>query len=148
MTVNLSFIKQIKVRTEALRQIVLMIDYIEISIKYQSLNIKDIFNQLRKSKKYNLLTFINSFVENNNLECDFNTLTFRKSFSSYTLQLLNGFFSMLGKSDIDGQIINCETYKCFFKDELQKTEANEERTIKTGTAIFFCIALFILILLI
>lgn len=151
ISANISYIKQIKNRTEALRQVYLMIDYIEICIKYQSLDLKDIFRHIYNTDKFSLLYFIKDF-EKNSFNVDFSEYSFRtvknlNIFSPYSCELLKGFFSMLGKSDVDGQILNCETYKEFFKTEADKASRSEERKIKTGSSLLFGIALFVLIII-
>ena len=149
--VNISYIKQIKNRTEALRQVFLMIDYIEISIKYQSLDLKEIFQHIYNSEKFPLLLFIKDF-KRQEFAVDFanyNFQTFKNLnfFSPYSCNLLNGYFSMLGKSDVDGQILNCETYKEFFKQEIESSSKSEERKIKTGSCLLFGIVFLMLIIL-
>lgn len=149
--VNISYIKQIKNRTEALRQVLLMIDYIEISIKYQSLDLKDIFRNICNSDKFPLLSFIKDFKKQG-FAVDFANYNFQtvknlNLFSPYSCNLLNGYFSMLGKSDVDGQILNCETYKEFFKQEIEKSSESEERKIKTGSCLLFGIVFLMLIVL-
>lgn len=145
---NISYIKQIKNRTEALRQVYLMIDFIEISIKYQSLDLKDIFKHIYSSEKFKLLVFLKDFKKSNFSE-DFSQYSFRSvktanMFSPYSCELLSGFFSMLGKSDVDGQLLNCETYKKFFKAEQESAKLAEERKIKTGTALLLGTAFLLL----
>lgn len=148
---NISYIKQIKNRTEALRQVYLMIDYIEISIKYQSLDLKDIFRHIYNSDKFKLLVFLKDFKKSD-FSSDFSQYSFRSlknanMFSPYSCELLNGFFSMLGKSDVDGQILNCETYKKFFKAEQECVQAEEEQKIKTGSALLLGVMLLLLIII-
>lgn len=148
---NISYIKQIKNRTEALRQVYLMIDYIEICIKYQSLDLKEIFQHIYNSEKFSLLSFLKDF-KRLNFSADFSEYNFRtvknlNTFSPYSCELLSGFFSLLGKSDVDGQILNCETYKEFFKTESDKAFENEERKIKTGSSILFGAVLLLLIII-
>lgn len=149
--VNISYIKQIKNRTEALRQVFLMIDYIEISIKYQSLDLKEIFQHIHNYEKFPLLSFIKDF-KRQGFAVDFanyNFHTFKNLnlFSPYSCNLLSGYFSMLGKSDVDGQILNCETYKEFFKQEIESSSESEERKIKTGSCLLFGIVFLMLIIL-
>ena len=60
---NLYCIKQIKRRTEAIRQILLMLDYIEISIKYQNTDIKEIFKKMNMSNKFSYLVFIDNIIK-------------------------------------------------------------------------------------
>lgn len=148
---NISYIKQIKNRTEALRQVYLMIDYIEICIKYQNTDLKDIFRHIYNSQKFPLLVFINDF-KRLNFTVDFAKYSFHSVrtanlFSAYTCELLSGFFSMLGKSDVDGQILNCETYKEFFKREEEKAQICEERKIKTGSSLLLGAMLLMLIII-
>ncbi len=148
---DISYIRQIKNRTEALRQIYLMIDFIEISIKYQSLDLKDIFRHIYSSDKFYLLMFLQDFKKSE-FSTDFSKYNFRsikKSniFSPYSCELLDGFFSMLGKSDVDGQILNCETYKKFFKAEQESAKSAEERKIKTFSALLFGTVFLLLIII-
>lgn len=148
---NIIYIKQIKNRAEALRQVYLMIDYIEICIKYQNLGLKDIFQHIYNSGKFPLLTFINDF-EKLNFTADFSKYCFKNVknlniFSPYSCELLKGFFSMLGKSDVDGQILNCETYKEFFKEEEEKAVQCEEQKIKTGSSLLFGVIILLLIII-
>ena len=148
---DISYIRQIKNRTEALRQVYLMIDYIEICIKYQSTDLKEIFRRIYSSEKFFLLPFIDDFKKTD-FTVDFSEYNFHSVktvnfFSPYSCELLNGFFSLLGKSDADGQILNCETYKEFFKSETYKAEQNEDRKIKTGSSLIFGIMLLMLIII-
>lgn len=149
--VNISYIKQIKNRTEALRQVYLMIDYIEISIKYQSSDLKEIFRHIYDSDKFPLLFFINDF-KRQNFTIDFSDYSFHSLknmnyFAPYSCELLRGYFSMLGKSDVEGQILNCETYKDFFKQEIDKAYESEERKIKSGSSLIFGIVFLLLIII-
>lgn len=149
--VNISYIKQIKNSTEALRQVYLMIDYIEICIKYQNSDLKEIFQHIYNSDKFPLLPFIKDFKKLN-FTVDFSKYSFHSVknmnyFAPYSCELLNGYFSMLGKSDVDGQILNCETYKEFFKQEVDKAYKSEERKIKTGSCLIFGIMLLMLIII-
>lgn len=149
--VNISYIRQIKNRTEALRQVFLMIDYIEICIKYQNSDMKEIFQHIYNSRNFLLLPFIKDFKCQNFTvdfsKYSFNSLKNMNLFSLYSCELLDGFFSMLGKSDADGQILNCETYKEFFKQEVAKAKESEERKIKTGSSLIFGITLLLLIII-
>lgn len=148
---DINYIKQIKNRTEALRQVYLMIDFIEISIKYQSTDLKDIFRHISNSDKFKLLPFLSDFKKSdfsgNFSNYSFNSFKNAKLFSTYSCELLCGFFSMLGKSDTDGQISNCKTYKKFFKSECENAESVEERKIKTGSALLFGTVFLMLIII-
>lgn len=149
--VNINYIKQIKNRTEALRQVYLMIDYIEICIKYQSLGLSDIFQHIYNSDKFSLLPFINDFKKLD-FNADFSKYSFKNIknlnvLSPYSCELLKGFFSILGKSDVDGQVLNCETYKKFFKAEEEKAVQCEERKIKTGSSLLIGVMLLLLIII-
>ena len=150
--VNLYCIKQIKRRTEAIRQILLMLDYIEISIKYQNTDIKEIFKKMNMSNKFSYLVFIDNIIKlqgkTDYSNIQFNTQQMRNLFSLYSCELLSGFFSVLGKSDSEGQVSNCETYKEFFREELRRNEREEEKRIKTFSSIIFGITLLILIIII
>ncbi len=60
--------------------------------------------------------------------------------------LLN-FFSALGKSDLNGQITNCKTYKELFKKRLENIEKNELKQSKSMSVMIMGIGFLIVFLL-
>lgn len=145
--VNISYIKQVNLRISAIKEILLMIDYIEISIKYQNDDVYEMFKKIKSNNRFSHLCFIDDI----NLIDDFSNYNWTSSklilkFSSYTCDLLKGFFSMLGKSDVEGQILNCKTYKEFFKEDLTQNQNDRDKKIKTFSSMVFGITLLILII--
>ena len=61
---------------------------------------------------------------------------------------LINFFSTLGKSDLNGQLLNCKSYKDIFKrnlEKLKKNELNECKSIGTliiGTGVLMVILMY------
>ncbi len=58
------------------------------------------------------------------------------------------FFSVLGKSDLNGQISNCKTYKEIFNNTLKNLENNEQSDCKSTGTLIVCFGFFIIILII
>jgi hypothetical protein len=57
------------------------------------------------------------------------------------------FLSMLGKTDFNGQIMNCKLYKKYFLDKLKLLEENENNKCKSISTIIAGIGLFITIII-
>ncbi len=135
--------KQIKSHTTSIRQCVLMIENIEIQISYSNLKLSDLIKKLSVNANFSNLTFIDEIAKRANDICNFNGVfnevfankRTMASFDDEDIELLKGFFSGLGKSDINGQILNCKTYKEFFKHKLELLESQEAIKCKSQTAI-------------
>ena len=71
-----------------------------------------------------------------------------KCFDEEDLELLKGYFSVMGKTDLTGQISNCRLYKEFFKQKLKRLESEENMKCKsTGTFIVGAGVLVILVII-
>ncbi len=135
--------KQIKSHTTAIRQCVLMIENIEIQVGYSNLKLSDLIMNLSNNSNFDNLSFINEIKNRMTDICDFNYICFEifsdkrvmAYFDSEDIELLKGFFSGFGKSDVNGQILNCKTYKEFFKNKLALLELQEKTKCKSQTAI-------------
>lgn len=65
-----------------------------------------------------------------------NDYRFSRYYDKEDREYMSGFLSMLGKSDVSGQIANCKLYKEFFKTKLLSLETSEEARCKSiGTLI-------------
>jgi stage III sporulation protein AB len=126
-------IQQSKNHIKCIKQIVLMIENIEILLSFNKMTIQNIFKHLSENETYSMLKFIkpiyNNMVSgtdkyilgNVNLLCLNNTYYLKKDDKDN----LKNFFNILGKSDLKGQISNCVLHKEIFKkslDEIEKTE--------------------------
>lgn len=116
-----------------------MIDNIEIYLCYENLNIYEVFTKLKNSGLYSELEFINHILSKRDISSD-NYILNKKTIdcidSIKTLDVqdknnIKGFLSMLGKSDLNGQILNCRTYKEFFKRKLDDVEQSEKSKCKS-----------------
>lgn len=148
-TASTFFIKQTKNHTLAIKQCIVLIENIKILIEYQGADVNNIFYQLSKSNNYNLLDFvlpISEKVKEIDLyikeKQDFQNLDKEDSDN------MKGFLSMLGKSDIAGQISNCELYKAFFQNKLDILEKNEKSKCKNISALTIGVGLILSILII
>ena len=121
-----------------------MIENIEIFLSFNNLSVTEIFKRISENDSYNYLTFIKEIY--NNIQSgqsiyilsDKNVKFIKKNknLNDNDKENLISFFSTLGKSDLNGQIINCKTYKEIFKKTLNNLEKNESFECKsTGTLI-------------
>ncbi len=133
-----------------------MIDNIEILLSYENLNTYEIFKKLHKSNLYGELNFISNIYVDYNTDNDnyilsnkiINCIDSSNSFDIQDKTNIKGFLSMLGKSDLNGQILNCRMYKEFFKNKLEKVEQSEQNRCKsTYTLISGIGILFIIVIL-
>ena len=139
---SLIHVKQIKNHTKFLRQCVLMIENISILLEYNSLPIQEIFKCLLKNESLYLLEFIEEICKKIDISSDFefvyssslNSLK-EKYIDGEDKEYLLGFFSLLGKSDVNGQLSNCKLYKTFFKNKLNIVEKTEGEKCKTSIAL-------------
>lgn len=132
-----------------------MIENISILLEFNSLPIQEIFYNLSKNENLNLLVFIEEICEKIDKTKDYefvystslNTLK-EKYIDSEDKEYLIGFFSLLGKSDLNGQLSNCKLYKTFFKNKLSIVEKTESEKCKTSIALIIgaglCLSILIL----
>ncbi len=134
----------------------MMLENIEILLEHRGLSINSIFNFLKTSKNFNHLNFINTLNDTLSTKNDYESAV-SKAFSSYAntknfdnddLELLKGYFSVMGKTDLSGQISNCRLYKDFFKQKLVRLEKEENMKCKSaGTFIVGTGVLLIIVLI-
>lgn len=149
-------VRRIKNHTNAVRQSILMIDKIEIIVQYNSLTISEIFKNLSLSSNFTLLNFLNEINKQIGMGLDYENiyatvlddLSFTKCYDFQDREYMKGFLSMLGKSDVSGQIANCKMYKELFKTKLSVLEKNEDDRCKSLTAFVIGIGIMISIILI
>lgn len=153
VVISLTYIKQIKNHTKAIRQCILLIENIKILIEYKNLNIEEIFESICSSDNYNLLIFldkikcgVNEYHQTLNTVLTKNTLI--HGFDADDIEYLNGFFSMLGRSDTSGQILNCNLYKNLFEKKYLQLENNEKSRCKSTATLVLGIGLLFLIIVI
>lgn len=118
----------------------MMLENIEILLEHRNLSVDGIFNYLKNNDNFKKLKFID-YINNQN---DYDNMS-SEAFSSYEntryfdkedIELLKGYFSVMGKTDLQGQISNCRLYKEFFKQKLLSLESEESTKCKsTGTII-------------
>ena len=95
-----------------------------------------------KNESLYLLEFIEEICKKIDISSDFefvyssslNSLK-EKYIDGEDKEYLLGFFSLLGKSDLNGQLSNCKLYKTFFKNKLNIVEKTEGEKCKTSIAL-------------
>lgn len=149
------YMKHNKLYVKAINQCVLMIENIEILLSYNSLSTQEIFRILSQNKKYHLLTFINKISENINSEvssdilCNYN-ISYIKSNKYLKIEdkeNIENFFSLLGKSDLKGQIINCNTYREIFVKKLLELENKSNKDCNSMCSLILGSGILMIILL-
>ncbi|MBO5334170.1 MAG: stage III sporulation protein AB [Clostridia bacterium] len=149
-------VRQIKRHTNAIRQCLLMIENIEIYLAYNNMTISEVFRILDKSCLYNELCFIPTILSNDkngSFETILNVTTLCRIDSSIIFdandkEYIKGFLSMLGKSDINGQILNCKMYKDIFKKKLKILEDKEQESCKSISTIILGFGILLAIIII
>jgi hypothetical protein len=121
-----------------------MIESIEILLSYKRISVNEIIYELAKNNSFELLDFLkkinSNMIKNGDnyiLSCENKQyITANNHINKNDKENLINFFSTLGKSDLNGQLLNCKSYKDIFKknlEKLRKTELNECKS--TGTLI-------------
>lgn len=149
-------VKQIKRHTIAIRQCLLMVENIEIYLSYNNVSISELFFILDKSCLFSELYFIKAIllnVKNDSSEMILNDKTSNSIDSSVVFdandkECIKGFLSMLGKSDINGQILNCKMYKETFRKKLNVLEDKEQDRCKSISTIILGFGMLLAIIVI
>lgn len=122
---------------------------------YKNLSVEEIFDFVSKSEAYELLGFINvinkSIKDNNEFYKIVDNSLFLKTenyFDKQDSDDIKNFLLMLGNSDTDGQLLNCDLYKNLFNKKLSILESNEEKKQKTGISLISGIGIVLIILII
>lgn len=150
---SLLYVKQINNHTKAIKQCVLLIENIKILIEYKNLSVKEIFEEISNTNSYNMLVFLDNIKNGvneyhqtlNNVFSKENSLNM---FDLDDIEHLKGFFSMLGKSDTSGQILNCNLYKNLFEKKYLQLEENKNLKCKSTATITLGIGLLFSIIVI
>ena len=145
----------IKEHTRAVRQCVLMIVNICILLQYSGISVEEIFKNLSLSSNYCLLLFIKEINKRLGAlieyEKAYNDVISEKTFTKYLdsedCDFMRGFLSMLGKSDLSGQLMNCKMYSEFFKGKLNSLEKSENNKCKSAVALVMGVTLTAIILI-
>lgn len=152
---SVDYIKQIKNHIFSVRQFLLLLENIKILIMYKNLSVEEIFDFVSKSESYELLGFINvinkSIKDNNEFYKIVDNSLFLKTknyFDKQDSDDIKNFLLMLGNSDTDGQLLNCDLYKNLFNKKLSILESNEEKKQKTGISLISGIGIVLIILII
>lgn len=132
-----------------------MLENIKILIMYKNLSVEELFDYVLKSDSYDLLGFIetlnNNIKEHNQFYEIINDSLFSKTenyFDREEVEDIKNFLLMLGNSDTEGQMLNCELYKNMFNKKLSILEQNKETQRKTGVSLIFGVGVVLIILII
>lgn len=124
--------REIESRSSQLEKAILMLDEIEIYLKFGVLRCDEIFDKISEKKDYDLLC-------ENNLE--------KTSLLPKEKQVLYDFYKQFGTTDLDGQLSALSMYRSVISqscDELNKIKQNKCRLLRTAgvlAGIFVCLVL-------
>ena len=155
VTASINYTKRINNHIISVRQFLLMLENIKILIMYKNLSVEELFDYVLKSDTYDLLGFIetlnNNIKEHNQFYEIINDSLFSKTenyFDRQEVEDIKNFLLMLGNSDTEGQMLNCELYKNMFNKKLSILEQNKETQRKTGVSLIFGVGVVLIILII
>ena len=122
-----------KERTALLERIIYMINLISIQIRYKNTDLYELLNCLISDTYLNKLRFLKTC--RNYIQSDYSfdrawEQSIQKSVVSLDktdIELLNTFGQNLGKSDLGGQLNNCELHLESFNRQLNNSKDNEIR---------------------
>ncbi len=147
-------VKQIKAHTTTIRQCVMMLENIQMLLEYRNLSTQEIIEYLHNSNSFSNLILIRKMYNSNNSDFNvtiidaFNDKQNLENLDREDVQLLKGFFSILGRSNLEGQLSNCQLYKDFFKQKLRILEEKESTECKTKSTLITALGLVLIILII
>ncbi len=150
---SLIYVKQIKNHTKSVMQCILLVENIKILIEYKNMSITEIFNVICCSGNYNHLTFLDNIKNGlNEYHKTLNEVFADKSllfgFDSEDIEYIKGFFSILGTSDTNGQIVNCNLYKKLFEKKYAQLVSIEKSKCKCTSTLSIGMGLLISIIII
>lgn len=155
VTASINYTKRINNHIISVRQFLLMLENIKILIMYKNLSVEELFDYVLKSDTYDLLGFIetlnSNIKEHNQFYEIINDSLFSKTenyFDREEVEDIKNFLLMLGNSDTEGQMLNCELYKNMFNKKLSILEQNKETQRKTGVSLIFGVGVVLIILII
>ena len=124
-------VKQIKNHTKSVMQLIILVENIKILIEFKSTSITEIFDIICNNESFNCLTFLSDIRFGVNdyhktLEKVFSNKNLLYIFDCEDVEYMKGFFSMLGTSDVSGQVLNCDLYKKLFEKKYSQLSSNEK----------------------
>ncbi len=148
-------VRQIKNHTGAVGQSILMLESIEIMLEYRSLSVEEIFRSLSVTERFDLLLFIKEINRRLSAGEEYellykevlNDIQMTANYDGEDRGYMSGFLSLLGKSDVYGQIANCKMYKELFKTKLKALQKNENEKCKTYAALILGVGIMISLIL-
>ena len=147
------YVKQIKNHTKSVMQFILLIENIKILIEYKNTSISELFYILCSCDSYNLLTFLDEI--SNGLEdyqktvCNvFSCNNSKCHFDQEDIEHIKNFFLMLGTSDTNGQIVNCNLYKNIFEKKYSQLYSAEKSKCKCTSTLSIGLGILISIFII
>lgn len=151
--ISLIYVKQIKNHTKSIMQMILLIENISILIEYKNLSITEIFNVIYYSDNYSLLIFLENIKNgikeyHETLNRVFADKGLLNIFDCDDIEYMKGFFSMLGTSDTNGQLVNCSLYKKLFEKKYSQLVSIEKSKCKCTSTLSIGLGLVISIFLI
>lgn len=114
-------------RVAAFEQLERLLSFLETQIRYSAASIRDILVSAHRSGEYKALLFLEDVVQrleegekpDDVWETAIDNRGGACGFTAADCHLLADFGHQLGKSDIEGQLAHCETYRHLFDNRLE-----------------------------
>ncbi len=150
--ISQTYIKQIKNHSKSVMQLILLIENIKILIEYKNMSISELFNVVCCSDNYTYLTFLDDIKKgvddyHKTLNEVFSNKSIFLGFDNEDIEYIKGFFSTLGTSDTNGQVVNCELYKKLFEKKYSLLEKSEKSKCRCTSTLLIGVGLLISIII-
>lgn len=136
---------QLDQKLTIIRKIIRMFDEIGILLNFNIYTSNEILDHLKKNSELCLLDFflLNSSIDNINEK-----ISATNKLSDNDKELLSGFFSQLGSTDLQGQIAAIEMYRSAFKEKYKDLKEIKDEKSRLYRSMGFLVGAFICIILI
>ena len=150
MLIGLTYSVALKRNQTQIDELIQLITWLKIDIRYNQSQLHDMFDRLYSSSKFNSLSFLNN-LKNNMIDMPFPNawekaiIEWNSSISSDDKELLKSMSGILGASDSIGQIMALEHVEHRFKISLQSARevCNKKGKLFRSLGILIGLAVFV-----
>ena len=146
VTIGFLITYKLVAKSKQIRDIIAFINSIEQSIKYKKDTLYNIINGLKNDETYSFL-----FNSTNKIKKDsFYSICYENKqlfIDEDQKKTLFDFLCGLGKTDLQGQMEHCNTYREFFEKYLNTTDEKNESKIKLYPSLFILSGMLVFLIL-
>ena len=134
-----------------LKQVVLMVEKIQLYIRYNHIKTKDLIYNLSKMKEFSKLNFLSYCVKNMEKGISF-SISWKLSIDNFIgeieeddKKIIIGLSTIIGKSDVLGQLNELESFKKIIMHNLKESEEISKKKAMLYPSCGFLLGLFVVI---